>query len=68
MGRLDLNVEFNNNEGEQPTAKTTGSGNRGNGQGDGDNTEGIGFFEGLDEFFSSLPILSVVNDEKVKAA
>ncbi|KAK9057225.1 hypothetical protein SSX86_024592 [Deinandra increscens subsp. villosa] len=68
MGKLDLNVEFNNNEGEEPTARTTGgSGNRGNVQGDGDNIEGIGFFEGLDEFFSSLPILSVVNDEKVKA-
>ncbi|KAJ0500810.1 putative DnaJ domain, Chaperone J-domain superfamily [Helianthus annuus] len=67
MGRLDLNVEFNNNEGEEPAARA-GAGNRGNGQGDGDNIEGIGFFEGLDEFFSSLPILSVVNDDKVKAA
>ncbi|KAI3675821.1 hypothetical protein L1987_85417 [Smallanthus sonchifolius] len=66
MGKLDLNVEFNNNEGEEPGARA-GSGNRGNAQGDGDNIEGIGFFEGLDEFFSSLPILSVVNDEKVKA-
>ncbi|KAL8205795.1 hypothetical protein R6Q57_009346 [Mikania cordata] len=67
LGRLDLNVEFNNNEGEEATART-GPGNRGNTQGDGDNIEGIGFFEGLDEFFSSLPILSVVNDDKVKAA
>ncbi|XP_076897320.1 uncharacterized protein LOC143550580 [Bidens hawaiensis] len=66
MGRLDLNVEFDNNEGEEVIARR-GGGTRGGGQGDGDNAEGIGFFEGLDEFFSSLPILSVVNDDKVKA-
>ncbi|XP_076907351.1 uncharacterized protein LOC143563765 [Bidens hawaiensis] len=66
MGRLDLNVEFDNNEGEEVTARR-GGGAREGGQGDGDNAEGIGFFEGLDEFFSSLPILSVVNDDKVKA-
>lgn len=30
--------------------------------------KGLGFFEGLDEFLSSLPILSVVNDDKVKAS
>uniref|UniRef100_A0A2P2QZG2 Uncharacterized protein MANES_10G099500 n=1 Tax=Rhizophora mucronata TaxID=61149 RepID=A0A2P2QZG2_RHIMU len=33
-----------------------------------DNIAGIGFFEGLDEFLSSLPILSVVGDDKVKAS
>ncbi|KAL4555946.1 hypothetical protein LXL04_038580 [Taraxacum kok-saghyz] len=61
LGRLDLNVEFNNNEGH-------GHGNgEGEGEGDDDNVEGNGFFEGLDEFLSSLPILSVVNEEKVKA-
>ncbi|KAI3770109.1 hypothetical protein L6452_01231 [Arctium lappa] len=67
LGKLDLNVEFNNNEGEEPAPQMI-VGNRGNGQGEEDNIEGIGFFEGLDEFLSSLPILSVVNDEKVKAA
>lgn len=56
LGKLDLNVEFNNNEGH------------GHGQGEDNNVEGNGFFEGLDEFLSSLPILSVVNEEKVKAA
>ncbi|KAL4555943.1 hypothetical protein LXL04_038577 [Taraxacum kok-saghyz] len=63
LGKLDLNVEFNNNEGEEHTSK-----NRGQGQGEEDNIEGNGFFEGLDEFLSSLPILSVVNEEKVKAS
>jgi hypothetical protein len=32
-----------------------------------DNIEGIGFFEGLDEFLSTLPLLSVVGDDMVKA-
>ncbi|KAJ9561180.1 hypothetical protein OSB04_006340 [Centaurea solstitialis] len=67
LGKLDLNVEFNNNEGEEPAPRVI-VGNRGNGQGEEENIEGIGFFEGLDEFLSNLPILSVVNDEKVKAA
>ncbi|KAI3770105.1 hypothetical protein L6452_01226 [Arctium lappa] len=67
LGKLDLNVEFNNNEGEEPAPRMA-AGNRGHGQGEEDNIEGIGFFEGLDEFLSSLPILSVVNDEKGKAA
>ncbi|KAI3770108.1 hypothetical protein L6452_01229 [Arctium lappa] len=67
LGKLDLNVEFNNNEGEEPAPRMA-VGNRGHGQGEEDNIEGIGFFEGLDEFLSSLPILSVVNEEKVKAA
>ncbi|KAI3509428.1 hypothetical protein L1887_24692 [Cichorium endivia] len=62
LGKLDLNVEFNNNEGEEPGAKMGGA----NRQGEEDNIEGNGFFEGLDEFLSSLPILSVVNEEKVK--
>lgn len=62
LGKLDLNVEFNNNEGEE----VPGTKNRGQ-NGEDDNIEGNGFFEGLDEFLSSLPILSVVNEEKVKA-
>ncbi|KAJ7968300.1 DnaJ domain containing protein [Quillaja saponaria] len=64
LGKLDLNVEFSN-EVEEPPRGT----NQGNGTGHGveDNIEGIGFFEGLDEFLSSLPILSVVADDKVKA-
>lgn len=67
FGKLDLNVEFNNNEGEEPAQRIT-TGARGHGHGEEDNIEGIGFFEGLDEFLSSLPILSVVNEEKVKVA
>ncbi|PON37517.1 Terminal organelle assembly protein [Parasponia andersonii] len=64
-GRLDLNVEFSNDVEE---SAATGM-NKGNGAGHGeeDNIEGIGFFEGLDEFLSSLPILNVVGDDKVKA-
>jgi curved DNA-binding protein CbpA len=50
LGKLDLNVEFSN-EAEEP-ARGTNAGN-----GEEDNIEGIGFFEGLDEFLSSLPIL-----------
>nr|XP_043619994.1 uncharacterized protein LOC122591828 [Erigeron canadensis] len=66
MGKLDLNVEFNNNEGEEPVRRMA-AGNRGNGQGDENNVEeGIGFFEGLDEFLSNLPILSVNDEENVK--
>ncbi|MFS7985549.1 putative DnaJ domain, Chaperone J-domain superfamily [Helianthus anomalus] len=57
MGKLDLNVEFNNNEREE-AART-----RAHEQGE-DNSEGVEFFEGLDEYLSSLPILSVVNEEK----
>ncbi|XP_047321797.1 chromodomain-helicase-DNA-binding protein 7-like [Impatiens glandulifera] len=81
-GRLDLNVEFSNNETEE-----SGSGVRvGGGAGSGrpvhaeeedeeedepeEGIEGIGFFEGLDDFLSSLPILNVVGEDnnKVKAA
>lgn len=50
LGKLDLNVEFSN-EAEEP-ARGISAGN-----GEEDNIEGIGFFEGLDEFLSSLPIL-----------
>ncbi|KAB1200085.1 hypothetical protein CJ030_MR7G008272 [Morella rubra] len=50
LGKLDLNVEFNN-EVEEP-AREIDAGN-----GEEENIEGIGFFEGLDEFLSSLPIL-----------
>ncbi|KAG7607247.1 putative DnaJ domain, Chaperone J-domain superfamily [Arabidopsis thaliana] len=67
LGRLDLNVEFSN-EVEEPGV--AGGGNAGNGIGSNrevDNMEGIGFFEGLDEFLNSLPILSVVGDDKIKA-
>ncbi|XP_074285988.1 uncharacterized protein LOC141611362 [Silene latifolia] len=59
MGRLDLNVEFNNEGDEQaPTASTVNGGEVG--------VENIEFFEGLDEFFSTLPILNVDGDEKAK--
>ncbi|KAG5114034.1 hypothetical protein JHK82_037303 [Glycine max] len=62
LGKLDLNVEFSN-EVEEPMYGP-GEGNvNGNAE---DNIEGIGFFEGLDEFLSSLPILNVVADDKVK--
>ncbi|XP_057431638.1 uncharacterized protein LOC130724434 [Lotus japonicus] len=63
LGKLDLNVEFSN-EVEEPAHGVR----EGNGTGHAeDNIEGIGFFEGLDEFIlSSLPILNVVADDKVK--
>ncbi|XP_075488149.1 uncharacterized protein LOC142527278 [Primulina tabacum] len=65
FGKLDLNVEFSN-ETEEPAPKV----NQGNGPGRGedDNIEGIGFFEGLDEFLNSLPILNGVGDDKVVKA
>lgn len=58
-GRLDLNVEFSNEVEEPAPGMSEGNGNgAGNGAGnEGDNIEGIGFFEGLDEFLNSLPIL-----------
>lgn len=63
--KLDLNVEFSN-EAEEPAPRV----HQGNGpsRGEDDNIEGIGFFEGLDEFLSSLPILNVVGDDKVVKA
>ncbi|CAN6821667.1 unnamed protein product, partial [Brassica oleracea] len=67
LGRLDLNVEFSN-EVEEPAV--AGGRNEGNGLGSNrevDNMEGIGFFEDLDEFLSSLPIFSVDGDDKIKA-
>ncbi|KAF3667881.1 putative clathrin assembly protein-like [Capsicum annuum] len=66
VGKLDLNVEFSN-EVEEPLAPGMGQGN-GAGTGEDGNIEGIEFFEGLDEFLSSLPILNAVGDDKVKAA
>ncbi|KAL5562649.1 hypothetical protein UlMin_032396 [Ulmus minor] len=69
-GKLDLNVEFSNDveEPAQGANKPAQGANKGNGAGNGeeDNIEGIGFFEGLDEFLNSLPILNVVGDDKVK--
>ncbi|KAA3490771.1 Chaperone dnaJ 49-like protein [Gossypium australe] len=64
LGKLDLNVEFSNEVEELAPRR-----NEGNhpGYGEEDNIEGNGFFEGLDEFLSSLPILSAVGDDKVKA-
>ncbi len=64
-GTLDLNVEFSN-EVEEPS-RAMNAGNR-RGHGEEDSIEGTGFFEGLDEFLSSLPLLFVVNENKVKAA
>lgn len=64
MGKLDLNVEFSN-EVEEP-AKGTNRGSTAE-QGAEDNAEGTAFFDGLDEFLNSLPILSVDGDDKVKA-
>jgi hypothetical protein len=63
-GNLDLNVEFSNDVEEPSRVVRAREGNpTGNAE---DNIEGIGFFEGLDEFLSSLPILNVVGDDKVK--
>ncbi|XP_047973137.1 uncharacterized protein LOC125215684 [Salvia hispanica] len=60
--KLDLNVEFSN-EAEEPAPRV----NQGNGPSRGED-DNIGFFEGLDEFLSSLPILNVVGDDKVVKA
>ncbi|KAH0716165.1 hypothetical protein KY285_007239 [Solanum tuberosum] len=38
------------------------------GEGEDDTVDVIGFFEGLDEFLSSLPILNAVDGDKVEAA
>ncbi|GAB4838410.1 hypothetical protein Ancab_027945 [Ancistrocladus abbreviatus] len=58
-GKLDLNVEFSNEVEEHAPTMSAGNGEE-------EAIEGIGFFEGLDEFLSSLPILNVVGDEKAK--
>lgn len=68
LGKLDLNVEFSN-EVEEPVHGADERNGSGNGAANGnaeDNIEGIGFFEGLDEFLNSFPILNVVADDKVK--
>ncbi|KAE8732868.1 Chaperone DnaJ-domain superfamily protein, putative isoform 1 [Hibiscus syriacus] len=65
LGKLDLNVEFSNEVEE--TVPRRNEGNHA-GYGEEDNIEENGFFEGLDEFLSSLPILPAVGDDKVKAA
>lgn len=64
LGKLDLNVEFSN-EAEEPSRGVRDREGNAAGHAE-DNIEGIGFFEGLDEFLSSLPILNVVADDKVK--
>ncbi|KAL1176329.1 hypothetical protein V6Z11_A04G151200 [Gossypium hirsutum] len=64
LGKLDLNVEFSNEVEESVPRRSEGNHA---GYGEEDNIEGNGFFEGLDEFLSSLPILSAVGDDKVKA-
>ncbi|KAK1440262.1 hypothetical protein QVD17_06087 [Tagetes erecta] len=68
LGKLDLNVEFSTNEGEETAPRMTAGTRTLEQQGEEDNIEGTEFFEGLDEYLSSLPILSVVNDEKAKVA
>ncbi|CAL5358274.1 hypothetical protein CsSME_00048117 [Camellia sinensis var. sinensis] len=55
-GRLDLNVEFSNEVEEPAPGMSHAHGHRA-AHGEEDGIEGIGFFEGLDEFLSSLPIL-----------
>ena len=55
LGKLDLNVEFSN-EVEEPIAAGVSEGNWAGHRVE-DNIKGIGFFEGLNEFLSSLPIL-----------
>lgn len=63
-GNLDLNVEFSNDVEEPSRGVRAREGNAtGNAE---DNIDGVGFFEGLDEFLSSLPILNPVGDDKVK--
>ncbi|EPS65866.1 hypothetical protein M569_08915, partial [Genlisea aurea] len=60
FGKLDLNVEFSNETEE--TAPKVDEAAPGPSRGEDDNIEGIAFFDGLDEFLSSLPILNVVPD------
>ncbi|XP_055831572.1 uncharacterized protein LOC129900584 [Solanum dulcamara] len=65
FGNLDLNVEFSN-EVEEPIIQMSRENEAG--EGEDDTVEVIGFFEGLDEFLSSLPILNAVDADKVEAA
>ncbi|KAK6775415.1 hypothetical protein RDI58_026416 [Solanum bulbocastanum] len=65
FGNLDLNVEFSN-EVEEPIIQMSRENEAG--EGEDDTVEVIGFFEGLDEFLSSLPILNAVDGDKVEAA
>ncbi|KAF8404703.1 hypothetical protein HHK36_009591 [Tetracentron sinense] len=65
-GKPDLNVAFSNEGGEEPAPAM--SEGMGTGSGDEDPTEGIDFLDGLDDLLGSFPILSAVQDEKVKAA
>lgn len=62
VGRLDLNVELSNDVEEGGGVSGRRESNR-----EVDNIiEGIGFFEGFDEFLSSLFIFFVVGDDKIK--
>ncbi|CAA0807362.1 Chaperone DnaJ-domain superfamily protein [Striga hermonthica] len=65
LGKLDLNVELSNEAEEraQGVNKDNESARK-----EDDSTEGVGFFEGLDELFSNLPILNTVVDDKVVKA
>ncbi|KAF3651259.1 putative metallocarboxypeptidase inhibitor-like [Capsicum annuum] len=63
FGNLDLNVEFSN-EVEEPKIQMSNVA----GEGDDDTVEVIGFFDGLDEFLSGLPILDAVDGDKIEAA
>ncbi|KAL6515337.1 hypothetical protein OROHE_018969 [Orobanche hederae] len=62
FSKLDLNVELSN-EADEPAPRTNKVNDHG--RGEDDNIEGIGFFEGLDELFSSLPVLNVVGEDKL---
>ncbi|KAL5102381.1 hypothetical protein RYX36_006708 [Vicia faba] len=64
LGKLDLNVECSN-KAEEPSREVRNREANATGNAE-NNIEGIGFFEGLDEFLSSLPILNAVADDKVK--
>ncbi|XP_010254516.1 PREDICTED: uncharacterized protein LOC104595481 [Nelumbo nucifera] len=57
---LDLNTEFREEVGKSTpaTGVSTDTGSK-------DDDVGIGFFEGLDDFLGTLPIFSVVEDDKV---
>ncbi|CAN4114493.1 unnamed protein product [Withania somnifera] len=63
FGNLDLNVEFSN-EVEEPKIQMSSEA----GEGEDNTVEVIGFFEGLDEFLNSFPILNAVDGDKVEAA